>query len=219
MEECQYPLLYLRTTCSVLSQIQDEPHSVLLSKTSLSKLSLPCLQINQDLSPSFKLTPPQVIDTRPPSASLHLNDLSSVEKQTMAPETYATLPNTVLSWKKNNQLGRFNPAAPTILEQKHLASVREASERHIAVDARCEVSPGGRRGTVRYLGAIEEIKGGEWGVWVGVELDEPTGRNDGSVEGKKYFECGPQYGVFVRPERVVVGDFPVEELGGDMEEI
>lgn len=51
-------------------------------------------------------------------------------------------------------------------------------------------------------------------------LDEPTGRNDGSVGGQRYFEAGANCGVFVRPERVEVGDFDVlDELGEEMEEI
>ena len=46
---------------------------------------------------------------------------------------------------------------------------------------------------------------------MGVRLDEPTGKNDGAVEGKRYFACEPQYGVFVRPERIEIGDW--KELG------
>ncbi len=72
-----------------------------------------------------------------------------------------------------------------------------------------------RRGTIRHLGPVPEIPGmGGW--WVGVELDEPVGKNDGSVAGTRYFDAPAKTGVFVRSERVEAGDFPplndLEEL-------
>lgn len=36
------------------------------------------------------------------------------------------------------------------------------------------------------------------GVWVGLELDTSDGRNDGQVQGQRYFTCAPSHGVFVR---------------------
>ncbi|KAK3835444.1 MAG: CAP Gly-rich domain-containing protein [Linnemannia gamsii] len=68
---------------------------------------------------------------------------------------------------------------------------------------RVEVS--GNLGYVRYVGQTSFATG----RWVGVELDFPRGKNGGVVEGKRYFDCRAQHGVFVRPPQariVVEGD-------------
>ena len=36
------------------------------------------------------------------------------------------------------------------------------------------------------------------GLWLGVNLDEPKGRNDGTAFGKAYFSATPNHGLFVR---------------------
>ncbi|CRG83225.1 Cell polarity protein alp11 [Talaromyces islandicus] len=183
-----------------------------------------------------------VHDTRPPAARVNFNDVSSVEKYELPTETYETLSNSVLAWKKNQKLGRFNPDAQSpesLLYEQAARDASEVSARQITVGARAIVLPSSpphiRRGTVRYVGPVKEIpfapfKGKdklslsdfqEQPLWVGIELDEPTGKNDGSVSGgARYFECGPSRGVFVKPEKVQVGDFPPLELDfDDMEEI
>uniref|UniRef100_A0A6Q2X3I2 Dynactin subunit 1 n=1 Tax=Esox lucius TaxID=8010 RepID=A0A6Q2X3I2_ESOLU len=57
-----------------------------------------------------------------------------------------------------------------------------------------EVIGKGQRGTVAYVGATLFATG----KWVGVILDEPKGKNDGTVQGKRYFQCDENCGIFVR---------------------
>ena len=50
------------------------------------------------------------------------------------------------------------------------------------------------------------------GFFVGIHLDEPFGKNNGSFNGVKYFECLSKYGMFLRPKKITVGDFPEEDI-------
>ncbi|POW00683.1 hypothetical protein PSHT_12902 [Puccinia striiformis] len=53
-------------------------------------------------------------------------------------------------------------------------------------------------GQVAFVGPTEFAAG----TWVGIVLDSPNGKNDGSVDGKRYFTCRSSSGVFVRPSQV-----------------
>jgi len=161
-----------------------------------------------------------VVDNRPPAARTDFSDLSAVEKYEMPTAEYESRTDSVLAWKKAQKLGRFDPNAPSIEQQKILASEREVEERGLSLAGRVRLLPESddRRGTISYIGPVPEIPG--IGSWIGVTLDEPTGKNNGSVKGKQYFQCGNNYGVFVRPERCEAGDFPALDLGDeDMEEL
>ncbi|KAG9259828.1 dynactin subunit 1-like [Astyanax mexicanus] len=61
-----------------------------------------------------------------------------------------------------------------------------------------EVIGKGQRGTVAYVGATLFASG----KWVGVILDEPKGKNDGTVQGKAYFTCKENHGIFVRQSQI-----------------
>lgn len=53
--------------------------------------------------------------------------------------------------------------------------------------------------TVRFVGTTQFAAG----TWVGVELDSPIGKNNGSVQGVVYFSCRMNYGLFLREENVI----------------
>ncbi|KAK0834802.1 hypothetical protein LTR73_001092 [Friedmanniomyces endolithicus] len=55
-----------------------------------------------------------------------------------------------------------------------------------------------RIATIRFLGPTHF----QTGDWVGVELAEASGKNDGSVKGKRYFECEQDHGMFLRPSGI-----------------
>eukprot|EP00405_Crypthecodinium_cohnii_P037819 CAMPEP_0206541588 /NCGR_PEP_ID=MMETSP0325_2-20121206/9699_1 /ASSEMBLY_ACC=CAM_ASM_000347 /TAXON_ID=2866 /ORGANISM="Crypthecodinium cohnii, Strain Seligo" /LENGTH=1330 /DNA_ID=CAMNT_0054039549 /DNA_START=44 /DNA_END=4036 /DNA_ORIENTATION=+ len=57
----------------------------------------------------------------------------------------------------------------------------------------------GQRGIVRFVGATQFAAG----EWLGLELEESVGKNDGSVKGQRYFECPDLHGLFVRPTSVL----------------
>ncbi|KAG2468126.1 CLIP4 protein, partial [Polypterus senegalus] len=52
--------------------------------------------------------------------------------------------------------------------------------------------------TIRYIGPTDFAPG----LWLGLELRSPKGKNDGSVGDRRYFSCRPNYGVLVRPSRI-----------------
>ncbi|KAN0088216.1 CAP Gly-rich domain containing protein [Tylopilus felleus] len=153
-----------------------------------------------------------VIDTNPATSFTgQLSDVSQVEKFELSDEAYAKRSDSVLVYKQRHKVGRFAPPLETPPPVTHV---------NIPIGARCQVESAEeglhKRGTVRFVGQTGFAK---IGVWVGIEYDEPIGRNDGSVQKERYFTCRPNYGVFVQPDRVTVGDFPVEEINFDDEEM
>lgn len=69
------------------------------------------------------------------------------------------------------------------------------------------VSVKGELGVIRFLGSTKFAAG----EWIGIELDAGAGKNDGSLQGVRYFLCQKQgnCGVFVRPS--VLGVNPPNE--------
>ena len=70
----------------------------------------------------------------------------------------------------------------------------------IKVGTKVEVTGKDWRGVVAFCGVTSFAAG----KWVGVVLDQPNGKNNGSVQGKTYFSCQDNYGLFVRPTQLTI---------------
>jgi tubulin-folding cofactor B len=125
----------------------------------------------------------KVLDTRPKELIQTFTDESLVEKYVMDDETYAKRRDTVLAFKQRNKLGRFDPAkdASSSTASADASDIPEG----FTIGARCQIDllsdlgssgTNKRRGTIRYVGQTTFASG----TWVGVEYDEPVGKNDGS---------------------------------------
>ncbi|KAG8733442.1 hypothetical protein FRC12_018882 [Ceratobasidium sp. 428] len=148
----------------------------------------------------------KVADTNVNSLTGQFTDVSGVQKFELTDEEYQKRTDSVLAYKQTHKIGRFADSTETPASQVYTAAPE------IKAGARCKVEtePGdseAKRGVVRFVGPTKFGKEGT-GDWVGVEYDEPLGKNDGSVQGERYFTCKDKHGVFMRPDRVTVGDFP-----------
>lgn len=63
-------------------------------------------------------------------------------------------------------------------------------------------------GVVKFLGTTLFAPG----KWIGIELYEPKGKNDGTIQGKAYFQCPENYGLMVRQNQVQVCSSHVTQL-------
>uniref|UniRef100_A0A6T6VN09 CAP-Gly domain-containing protein n=1 Tax=Amorphochlora amoebiformis TaxID=1561963 RepID=A0A6T6VN09_9EUKA len=156
-----------------------------------------------------------VIDTDPHKTLLEFTDVSRVKKFELTDEEYDNRKDTFRKWAQKALKGHYQ----TLEKEKKVKAAQEEEEEGkeaklaegIKKGDRCQLGSGSefpRRGEVAFIGKVD----GKPGTWIGVCLDEPFGKNNGSVNGKKYFHAMPKCGVFVKPSAVEVGDFPEEDM-------
>ncbi|XP_049324523.1 CAP-Gly domain-containing linker protein 1 isoform X1 [Astyanax mexicanus] len=69
---------------------------------------------------------------------------------------------------------------------------------------------GNKPGYIQFIGATQFAPG----QWAGIVLDEPIGKNDGSVAGVRYFQCEDLRGIFTRPSKLSRAPIPERETNG-----
>ncbi|KAF9913371.1 CAP-GLY domain-containing linker protein 1 [Linnemannia zychae] len=69
----------------------------------------------------------------------------------------------------------------------------------IELGDRVAVESMGLTGYLRFIGPAQF----KTGIWAGIELDTPTGKNDGTVAGVTYFNCRANCGIFVLAAKIV----------------
>lgn len=158
-----------------------------------------------------------VIDSNPYSLAKNggLEDVNLVEKYVMPEAVYNEKENTVRAYIKKQKEKKEK-------EMLEKGAPGEDTVSHCVVGSRCEVSPGGRRGEIKWVGKFPgEDNNGYWVkasdiLKVGIQLDEPSGKSNGSRKGHVLFVCENNYGTFARGRNVegtfylkyLVGDFP-----------
>ncbi|KAI6249212.1 Cell polarity protein [Erysiphe necator] len=220
-----WTITQLKLKLEPVTGIPSSSQELILRTGDKSSVTIMSKDEDQTTLETFLLVPYSEInvrDLRPVAMRPNYTDTSQVPKFEISPDQYEKMTDSVLAWKKANKLGRFDPHALHSEEKAKQVFEREIQDRGIEVGRRCRIdSEDLKRGTVMYVGEVQEISSGV-GKWVGIRLDEPVGKNDGSLGGKRYWgkEGDSKSGVFVRPQRVEIGEFPViDDLNEAMEEI
>eukprot|EP00252_Welwitschia_mirabilis_P007790 TRINITY_DN19489_c0_g1_i1.p1 TRINITY_DN19489_c0_g1~~TRINITY_DN19489_c0_g1_i1.p1 ORF type:complete len:243 (-),score=57.35 TRINITY_DN19489_c0_g1_i1:92-820(-) len=153
----------------------------------------------------------RIVDLDPSSVTAGgwLEDTSLVEKYHISEDAYEKRDGTFRKFKE-----KLIAQNPSIAQSKISEDYMQDLATNIQVGQRCEVDPGGKRGVVMFVGQAETLAPG---YWIGVKYDEPVGKHDGMVKGKRYFSCPPLHGAMLRPDKIKVGDYPERDPFEDEE--
>ncbi|XP_066534735.1 dynactin subunit 1 [Hoplias malabaricus] len=111
-----------------------------------------------------------------------------------------------------SQTKRYTYSRTTSSGSSRMSS--DGGGRPVKVGSLVEVIGKGHRGTVAYIGTTLFASG----KWVGVILEEAKGKNDGTVQGKRYFTCLENHGIFVRQSQIQMVDDGADTTSPDTPE-
>ncbi|XP_065153075.1 dynactin subunit 1 isoform X2 [Paramisgurnus dabryanus] len=111
-----------------------------------------------------------------------------------------------------SQIKRYTYSRTTSSGSSRMSS--DGGGRPVKVGSVVEVIGKGHRGIVAYIGNTLFASG----KWVGVILEESRGKNDGTVQGKRYFTCQENHGIFVRQSQIQLVDDGADTTSPDTPE-
>jgi tubulin-specific chaperone B len=170
------------------------------------------------------------------SANGALENVTLVPKFRLTDEEYAARKGTLRDWKTSSAIPSYRQHLVehqgVVAAQRHYREGKglplgyklvdaalgkierddsvfdEASVAHCSgssnIGQRCEIQPGGRRG--RIACTVPSIPMLGKGYWVGVVLDEPVGKHNGTIHEVTYFDAPAHCGIFCRGMNVAVGE-------------
>lgn len=120
-----------------------------------------------------------------------LNEINELKKSLSNNSICSTLTNSS-QITTTSQLNNKNPT-----EQQNNDQVPEwlKEDTHVIVSTNSVMN---KRGFVRFIGKTKFAHG----IWIGVELEDLYGKNDGSLKGVRYFTCPENKGVFVKADKL-----------------
>ena len=125
---------------------------------------------------------------------------SAPVRNTTAARVPPTFPKKSFSGRSTTpDLGEKNRIAP-----RHRVSTTASPEIDFKINDRVivDLKAGHKVAKVRYIGSFQHAKDNTE-TWVGLELTEPTGKNNGTVGTKVYFKCKENHGAFVPLSKII----------------
>lgn len=143
---------------------------------------------NQNHRASFPMARPQSSDSK--------------TAQKLEQSLYVSAHSSNLNGDKNSSLEKLSGEDENDIygSRKDLNRLSEAPiPDWVLIGESVIIRPYNSTGVVAFIGPTEFSHG----TWVGVDLDAPTGKNDGMVQGIRYFTCRAKHGIFVRADKLI----------------
>ncbi|XP_047740142.1 kinesin-like protein KIF13A isoform X2 [Hyalella azteca] len=183
-----------------------ESHGLTSSETSLNDGNVIPTSESMDETEFLSLTRSSTCLSSASSSSSLSNYSTSTTSRSSGQSSSSAVVHRKKSLSKNNGKNSLHRMSFPLAQQSKTSyengeDGRDASglPHWCRVGESVRIRPYDYTGVIAFLGMTHFSKGA---VTAGIILDCPMGKNDGSVEGERYFKCAPKFGLFVRPDKL-----------------